>query len=112
MTDKTTYMTMKEYARWSAFVNAFRTVFPEMSPQMQLTFLHVATFENLTQAELAKKIGVTQAAISRHVQALTKRGKLQLDLITMYEDSEDYRRKFLKLTARGIALVETLRRIP
>jgi DNA-binding MarR family transcriptional regulator len=108
----TTHMTMREFTRWKAFLDAFRSVYPEMSPQMIMTFLHVATFESASQSDLAKKIGVTQAAISRHVRELTKRGKMKLDLVTLYEDPTDYRRTHMKLTSRGIALVETLKRIP
>jgi DNA-binding MarR family transcriptional regulator len=76
--------------------------------QQVLTFAHVADRQELPMADLIDLTGVGQSSVSRNVAALSStRGVREpgYGLVEAYEDPAYRRRKLVKLTARGRALV-------
>jgi DNA-binding MarR family transcriptional regulator len=75
-----------------------------------MILMHLHKNEKLNQRELARCIGVTEAAVSRQIESLT-----QDKLLKVMDDPEDRRRKKLTITKKGdktlikcIALVEDM----
>ena len=77
-----------------------------MDPQLQEAGITLGTFELLsavhasggraTQVEIAKRLGITPPSLSESVKSATTRL-----LLEQHSDSEDARRKILKLTPKG-----------
>ncbi len=77
-----------------------------IEPKLEATGVSLGTFELLsavhasggraTQVEVAKRLGITPPSLSESVKGATNR-----NLIEQHTDSEDGRRKILKLTPSG-----------
>ena len=93
----------------SATLDAFKqfTQEPDVQIQTLQTFLVIALGGNPGLNELARRIGLTQAAASRNLRKLCEapRGQEGYGLITMELDPLDNRRRRVQLTARGHELV-------
>ncbi|PTR15077.1 DNA-binding MarR family transcriptional regulator [Nitrosospira sp. Nsp2] len=96
----------------SAALHAFKefTQQPDVQIQTVQTFLVIAAQGNPGVDELARQIGLTQAAASRNLKKLREgpHGQEGYSLITMTLDPLDNRRRITKLTARGHELVRHL----
>lgn len=92
-------------------VEAFRTLYRDIMANEILTFLFVAQNDGLQMSELEGMLGISQAAVSRNVNFLTKHGanaRNGLELLQLVEDIENRRRRRIFLTPKGKALVRTL----
>jgi DNA-binding MarR family transcriptional regulator len=95
-------------------VEEFRKIDPEMPPQTIETYLWVAMQPGLTMKEIADRVGLSQSAISRNIQALSKWHRLNkpgYDLVTATEDPRERRRKIVTLTPKGERVATSLREI-
>jgi DNA-binding MarR family transcriptional regulator len=90
-------------------LQAFTKFTGESDVQVQTvqSFLVIALGGNPSRDELARQIGLTQAAASRNLKKMCEspRGQAGYGLITMELDPMDHRRRITKLTARGHELV-------
>ena len=74
-------------------------------------FLEIATAgdEGISNIELAAKVGISEGSVSRNVDQLTERGRLNalggFDLVYSERDPENRRLLINRLTAKGKALV-------
>lgn len=86
-------------------INALReqTQHSDMPTQMALVFLEVAMLGEIPMAELGKKVGISQASVSRLVSTLSsgRPSDPGFGLIEAYEDPGFRRRKLVRITARG-----------
>lgn len=92
-------------AALQAFTNFTRE--PDVQIQTVQSFLVIALGGNPSRDELARQIGLTQAAASRNLKKMCEapRGQAGYGLITMDLDPMDHRRRTIRLTARGHELV-------
>jgi DNA-binding MarR family transcriptional regulator len=84
---------------------------PELQAQQILTILAVADRSEIPMADLEKLTGVGQSSVSRNVAKLgqgTSPREPGYGLLEAYEDPEDRRRKLVRLTTRGKALIAQL----
>jgi DNA-binding MarR family transcriptional regulator len=96
-----------------ALVEEFRKKNPAMTSTNMLAFLHVARDEDqgISQSELMKRFGVSDATVSRMVRALTKEGDGRSPgraLVELRTDDRDARRKNIVLTPDGKRLRKKL----
>lgn len=92
-------------------LEAFRRLDPDLPIQYALSFLTIAEHEGLSIGELAERLGIAQSSASRNVAALSRWhsfGKEGHDLVEAHEDPRERRRKLIRLTPKGRALIETL----
>lgn len=100
------------FRRGIRYLRQYDDDFPIQYLDVFLMVVHESALGNdITQQQIADTLGMTASAVSRAVGALGKvgaRGKLGLDLLEMDTDVMDRRKKYLRLTARGKALIEML----
>jgi DNA-binding MarR family transcriptional regulator len=92
----------------------FRDIYADMPLPMILVFIETAQARGLTVGDITKRVGISQAAASRHSRALTKFAapqKAGWDLCEWRDDPNDFRSKLLYLNAKGEALAEKLKAI-
>lgn len=84
--------------------------YSDMPAQMIQVFLEVAALGEVTQQDLEKKVGISKAAISRFLGILSVGSPLKpgLRLVDSFEDPEYRRRKIVRVTARGKAVVSKM----
>lgn len=82
----------------------------DMSMEELMTFAHVADRQEIPMQDLQNAVGVSGSSISRHVLRLGNGRPREpgFGLVEAYEDPEYRKRKLVKLTARGSALVSEL----
>jgi len=94
-------------------IEAFRAIRRLMPLQHAYALLHVALEEGLGVSEYAKRVGVTQAVMTRILFSLASGGQGRAPgygLVEQARDPEDSRRTQSFLTAKGKALMrETMR---
>ena len=107
----------KNARRLVSLIEEFRKLDTEMQAQQMIIFLSVMGKPDMTMSELEDIVGLSGAAVSRNVAALSKvhrKGRPGHDLIVAYEDPEDRRFKRVRPTHKGTmvynALLETLTR--
>jgi DNA-binding MarR family transcriptional regulator len=71
--------------------------------QVRALFILAGREEPVTAGELAERVGLSPAAMSRSLEALVKRR-----LVTRRESSSDRRVRLVEIAARGEAIVEEL----
>jgi DNA-binding MarR family transcriptional regulator len=71
--------------------------------QVRALFILTGREEPITAGELAERVGLSPAAMSRSLEALVKRR-----LVTRRESSSDRRVRLVEIAARGEAIVEEL----
>ena len=101
-------------SRMATVVSEFRTIYPEVTASTVEVFLAVAVTPAQTSADLVKRIGVSQSAVSRHLSILGEyswRGGEGLDLITLVDDPRDRRGKLAFLSLKGRQMAVRLARI-
>jgi DNA-binding MarR family transcriptional regulator len=84
---------------------------PEMQLQTLLTLLIVDMEPGITMTEALKKIGISQAAMSRNAAILGRlysKGEPGLDMIAATEDPMERRRKVMRMTPKGEKLLAEL----
>ncbi|MBX5230302.1 winged helix-turn-helix transcriptional regulator [Rhizobium sp. NLR9b] len=89
------------------FVEKLRELFPDVPMQTISIFLIIAMKPGISQRELLKLMGTSQAGVSRNVMALgdvNRHGKPGLGLIAQVRDPFDSRQAGLRLTPAGVAL--------
>jgi len=89
----------------------FRKIDPNMPVQYALSFLYVARHEGHSMRELKDFAGLSQAAVSRNVSALSnvhKRKGGGYELVATKEDIENRRLKRLYLTSKGRRWVRSI----
>ncbi|MDF0695618.1 MarR family winged helix-turn-helix transcriptional regulator [Rhizobium sp. MC63] len=89
------------------FIEKLRELFPDVPMQTISIFLIIAMKPGISQRELLKLMGTSQAGVSRNVMALgdvNRHGKPGLGLIAQLRDPFDARQVGLRLTPAGIAL--------
>jgi DNA-binding MarR family transcriptional regulator len=94
-------------------LEAFRHLRPHLPIQTAMVFLLVARRGIMKQSDLQELTGLSQAAVTRNVQALSQvdfRGKPGLDLIRRQIDLYESRSRVLTLTPKGKALAAELAR--
>lgn len=104
----------KGYGRLIQLMETLRAIDPEMPAQTVLTFLLVADEPDVTMRDLQTRLGLSSAATSRNVAALSKHhrlGKDGADVIEAYEDPTDRRYKRVRLTPKGTALTRRIAQI-
>ncbi len=84
-----------------------------MEPKLQEAGISLGTFELLsaiyasggraTQVEVARRLGITPPSLSEAVKAACSR-----ELVEQHSDSDDARRKILKLTPRGKKAMQSI----
>ncbi len=92
-------------------LEAFRRLDPDMPIQYALSFLTIARNEGMSMGDLAQKLGIAQSSASRNIAALSRWhsfNKPGHDLVEAHEDPRERRRKLVRLTARGHALIAEL----
>lgn len=92
-------------------VEAFRTLHRDILANEMLTFLFAAQNDGIQMSELQDKLGLSQAAVSRNVNFLTKHGantRDGLELLILVEDTDNRRRRRVYLTPKGKAFIRTL----
>lgn len=97
---------MKHVERLIACIEEFRKLSEQFPPQTMLVFLEVARNgdKGTTMTNLAQAFGMSQSAISRNVTTLSKVNWHKtpgLDLVDIQPDPYDFRRKLIKLNAKG-----------
>lgn len=93
-------------------LEALRKLDPDMPIQYALSFLTLAQNEGMSMGELSARLGIAQSSASRNVAALSRWhsfGKPGHDLVVAEEDPRERRRKLVRLTEKGHALIEELR---
>lgn len=92
-------------------VEEFRKIDPELPMQQALTLLAIAAEPGLTLKDYARQVGVSEAALSRHVQLLGTPGvdpKGKYGMVVAKYDTVDTRRKITLLTDKGHRSVAAL----
>jgi DNA-binding MarR family transcriptional regulator len=93
-------------------LQAFTNFTGEADVQVQTvqTFLAVALGGNPSRDELARQIGLTEAAASRNLKKMCEapRGQAGYGLIAMQLDPMDHRRRTTRLTVRGHELMRDI----
>jgi DNA-binding MarR family transcriptional regulator len=92
----------------------FREVYADMPLPMLLVFVEVAQSRGLTVGDVTNRVGISQAASSRHCRGLTKFAapkKEGWDLCEWREDPNDFRSKLLYLNDKGEQLLQKLNAI-
>ncbi len=75
------------------------------------TLIYIATKKDrgeITQADLAETLRISQGMISRYLKALSTRTEDGPRLLSLERDPEDDTRKTIQLTPRGMKLVEDI----
>ena len=83
---------------------AFRGVRETMPLQYVTTFLLVAYEENLNVTEYAKRAGISQSLMTRHLADLGSVNRYHeegMGLVEGYEDMMDRRNRLVRLTPKG-----------
>lgn len=109
--DKLTKEERDDIKRLIEVFEAFRALNPEMPLQYAVAFLHVAASEGLAMNELAERIRMSVASVSRIVAAYTKTGtneRTGWNMLTSHEDPRERRRKLQHLTGRGATFASRL----
>ncbi|MEH7909156.1 MarR family winged helix-turn-helix transcriptional regulator [Rhizobium laguerreae] len=91
------------------FIEKLRELFPDIPMQTISVFLIIAIKPGISQRELLKLMGTSQAGVSRNVMALgdvNRHGKPGLGLIVQLRDPFDARQTSLGLSPTGKALVD------
>jgi DNA-binding MarR family transcriptional regulator len=94
-------------------VEEFSRVDPEMQLSTMLTFLEIAKRGHCTQKDIELVLGLTNASASRNVGYWCEWQRHQVPgrgFVTREENPEDRRYKLLRLTPKGKAFYERLRR--
>ena len=96
----------------------FRKLDTEMQAQTMMALLLVARGDvlesPLTVKEIGEKLGVTSASASRNIAVLSKWNRHDRkghDLVEAYENPKRRVEKFVKLTAKGRRVIQSLERI-
>lgn len=81
--------------------------YSDMPAQLIQILLEVAAVGEISQQALEKKVGISRAAVSRFLSILSVGMPLKpgLRLVESFEDPEFRRRKIVRVTARGKAVV-------
>lgn len=101
---------------WAMYkgVEELRKFDPEMPAQTVNLFLLVCMHPGITQKDLAIRLGVSQASISRNTAALSKVHRLNTpghDLVVATEDPVERRRKVVHLTPKGRRVMEAIEKV-
>jgi DNA-binding MarR family transcriptional regulator len=94
-----------------AALETFRGLDPDMPMAMALSLLVISKNEGLSLKELAEKVGIGMASVSRYVAFFGKpnaSGKKGLGLVVAVEDPLERRKKTITLTAKGRAVIAKL----
>jgi len=92
-------------------VEQVRTFAPELPAQQLELFLWTVLRPDSSMSELASRAGIKSSSASRAFASLSKwRGHQNdgLNLIEMYEDSQDRRMKRVRLTEKGLRLARLM----
>lgn len=95
-------------------IEEFRHLDSEMPAQTMLTFLHVLQKPDIMLVELAEKMGVSNAAVSRNLSKLArwqKMGKPGLDLVERVENPANRREKNVSITKKGERFAQRLEKL-
>lgn len=102
---------MKAVQKLINIVEEFRKLDTEMQMQTAMTFLLVAKNEGCTVKEVGEWLGLSGAASSRNVAALSewhRKGRPGHNLVVSKTDLDDRRARKLFLTPKGRAVLNTL----
>ena len=97
------------------FMEEFRKVFPDIKLHSVSMFIHICQNPDTTIAEIARRIGVSEASASRNMNVF-RSGKIHLrgvdrdgfGLIDIAEDFHDRRQKKVVLTHKGEAVRDSI----
>jgi DNA-binding MarR family transcriptional regulator len=93
-------------------LNKFRVVYPEMPVQQMLLLLILGVEVSMPQKELADRLKMSSAAVSRNIATLstltTGTSKAGLGLVSWVDHPSDRRSKLVVLTEQGRNLVASL----
>ena len=89
------------------------TVFPQFRWSQYRFLLTVAAHPGLTHAEVAKRLDVTPAAVTRAVDVFGSKGRKGranggVGFIAEHHDPDDDRNKFLSITPKGVGFLEQI----
>ena len=105
---------MSKIHRALKVIEEFRKIDPEMPIQQASAFMYIVTHEGCTMKAVAEHLGMSQAASSRNVAALSEWHRLKrpgAGLVTSEADPYEMRRKVITLTPKGKRVAETLSNI-
>ena len=104
-----------ELEKLSLAIEQFRTIGPELPAHVMQLFLIIASLpegETMTMQDLEKKVGGSQAAVSRNFASLTGWTHYRTSgpgLIERVEDPMNRRQKLVSLTTKGRRFADMLR---
>lgn len=102
---------IKDLTRLTSIIEEFRKMDAEMQMQTAMAFLLIAKNEGCTVKELGSWLGLSGAAASRNVAALSdvhRKGRSGHNVIVAKVDLDDRRSRKLHLTPKGKAILNTL----
>jgi DNA-binding MarR family transcriptional regulator len=114
VTDEARTETVKAAKKWSAVLEEFRKLNPEIQAQQIAIFLAVVIKPDQSVNELAVATGQGNSSASRNIHALSKvhrKGMSGLGLLTAVEDELDRRLKRIRLTPKGVMVMNSLERL-
>ncbi|QBE66862.1 MarR family winged helix-turn-helix transcriptional regulator [Pseudoduganella lutea] len=94
-----------------AVLETFRKLDPDMNMPMAMSFLVIAQNDGISVKEVAEKVDMGMASVSRYVALFGKPGtgeKKGLGLVVSVEDPMERRRKTISLTAKGREVIAKL----
>ncbi len=99
-------------AKANTFLRMFRTLAADMPMQQAEVLLQVASYpKGAPMSDLEKRIGISQASVSRNVAALSKfhrLGKPGLNLVEAVIDPREPRKRLVFLTQEGKVFITKL----
>ncbi len=107
---------MKKEERLLKTINLFRHFYPEMQAQTMCIFLHICKVhpKDIPMSELADLIGISQASCSRNVALLSSWTRYKTKgpgLVAAFENPMERRSKLVKLTPRGLSLLNDIKEV-
>jgi DNA-binding MarR family transcriptional regulator len=94
-----------------AFTKPFRELQSTMPLQIVTTFMIIASDEGQNVAEYAKRAGISQSLMSRHLGDIGEVDRYHNEgfgLVETYTDLMDRRNKLVRLTAKGRGVVKEI----
>ncbi len=98
----------------SQVITGLRHLSPDMPMQQADILLQITLTPGLTMAEISKRTGLSQAAVTRNIQALSqyhRLGKPGLNLVEAVIDPRETRRRIIFLTTNGKFFMTKLLRV-
>lgn len=101
-------MTDKERA--AAAIARILKVYPSLTPEAALAFLHICADDGLSLKALSKRLGEGQSTAARHVAALEQADSNGTSLVVSSDTVEGELRRTIRLSEAGRALQAQVRR--